>query len=301
MVCQKVRPSLREVLAIAGRQHGLVTRSQLLELGMHRRSIDHRLRTGRLHRIRSRVFAVGSPRIGQLGHWMAAVLACGPDGVLSHGSAGALYEIQGLTRGPVHVSVPAGRKPRQPGVVVHRRARLEPQDVAIYCGIPVTSIVLTFVDLAATCGRAEIETAVNEADKRDLIDPEALRDALSGYDGWPGVAALRRVLDRATFTLTDSQLERLLLPIARRTGLPKPLTGVWVNGYKVDFYWPQLKLIVETDGLRYHRTPTQQTQDRRRDQAHTRAGFTVLRFTHAQAAYEPGSVEQTLRAVARRL
>lgn len=300
-MCQTVQPSLGEVLAIARPQHGLVTRTQLVELGMHRRSIDHRIRTGRLHRIRSGVFAVGTSKISQLGHWMAAVLACGPDAVLSHRSAGALYEIQRPTRGPIHMSVPPGRKPRQPGVIVHRRSRLEPQDVATHRDIPVTSVVITLIDLATTSDRPEIETAVNEADRRDLIDPDTLREALPRYDGWPGVAALRDILDRATFTLTDSQLERLFLPIARRAGLSMPLTGIWVNGYKVDFYWPDLKLIVETDGLRYHRTPAQQTKDRRRDQAHTAAGFTLLRFTHAQIAYEPNYVEETLRAVVRRL
>jgi very-short-patch-repair endonuclease len=73
-----------------------------------------------------------------------------------------------------------------------------------------------------------------------------------------------------------------------------------VNGYRVDFHWPELGLVVETDGLRYHRTPTQQARDRRRDQAHTAAGLTPLRFTHHQVAHEAQSVETTLRAVVRR-
>ncbi|MGH2978611.1 MAG: endonuclease domain-containing protein [Solirubrobacterales bacterium] len=75
----------------------------------------------------------------------------------------------------------------------------------------------------------------------------------------------------------------------------------WVNGYKVDFYWPELGLVVETDGLRYHRTPAQQSRDRVRDQAHAAAGLTPLRFTRAQVAYDPGHVHATLTAVARRL
>ena len=79
------------------------------------------------------------------------------------------------------------------------------------------------------------------------------------------------------------------------------MTGRYVNGFKVDFCWPELGLIVETDGLRYHRTPAQQATDRRRDQAHAAAGLTVLRFTHAQVAFDPGHVKSTLAAVARRL
>ena len=70
-----------------------------------------------------------------------------------------------------------------------------------------------------------------------------------------------------------------------------------VNGFRVDFYWPELGLVVETDGLRYHRTPAQQAKDRRRDQAHVAAGLTALRFTHEQVVRESEYVEETLAAV----
>jgi very-short-patch-repair endonuclease len=76
---------------------------------------------------------------------------------------------------------------------------------------------------------------------------------------------------------------------------------VRLNGFKVAFYWPELGLIVETDGLRYHRTPAQQARDRLRDQAHAAAGLTPLRFTRAQVVFEPGHVRATLSAVAARL
>ena len=109
------------------------------------------------------------------------------------------------------------------------------------------------------------------------------------------------MLDHRTFVLTDSELERRFLPIARRAGLTKPETGAWLNGFKVDFYWPELGLVVETDGLTYHRIPAEQTRDRRRDQAHTAAGLVPLRFTRAQVAFEPGHVEETLRAITMRL
>jgi very-short-patch-repair endonuclease len=59
--------------------------------------------------------------------------------------------------------------------------------------------------------------------------------------------------------------------------------------------------VVETDGLRYHRTPSQQAADRRRDQIHLTAGLTALRFTHAQVRFEPGYVRQTLVRIVARL
>jgi very-short-patch-repair endonuclease len=79
------------------------------------------------------------------------------------------------------------------------------------------------------------------------------------------------------------------------------MAGHFLNGFKVDFYWPDLGLVVETDGLRYHRTPAQQARDRIRDQAHAAAGLTPLRFTRAQVHFEPERVHATLVAVARRL
>jgi very-short-patch-repair endonuclease len=198
----------------------------------------------------------------------------------------------------IEVSV-QGRATRRPhGITVHRPRTLAAADITRHRGIPVTSPVRTLIDLAGRLTAEHLEAAINEADKRGLIDAEALRQAL---DGRRGAAQLRRILDHRTFTLTDSALERRFLPLACGAGLPKPQTSARVNGFKVDFYWPQLALVVETDGLRYHRTPAQQATDRVRDQAHTAAGLTALRFTHAQVAYEPEYVRATLAAVAARM
>ncbi len=189
---------------------------------------------------------------------------------------------------------------RRPGVVVHCRA-LEPGEQTSRDEIPVTTVPRTLLDLATTLHRDRLEAAINEADKLDLIDPSSLRAALDDYSGRPGVSALRGVLDRQLFRLTDSDLERRFLAIVRRTELALPETGRQLNGFKVDFHWPDLGLVVETDGLRYHRTPGQQARDRLRDQAHTAAGLTTLRFTHAQVRYEPRHVQSTLVKVATRL
>jgi very-short-patch-repair endonuclease len=289
------------VLALASRQHDLVTRAQLIELGLNDHAITHRVRMGRLHRQRRGVYAVGRPRLTRHGVLMAAVLGCGPGAALSHGSAAELWNIRRPQRGSIELSVPASVDCRPPGITVHRRAALADRDLTRRHGIPVTTPVRTLVDLAARLGRDEIEAAVNEADKHDLVDPEALRAALDDFAHQPGVAVLRGTLDRRTFAITDTDLERLFLPIARRAGLPLPETQRWVNGFRVDFYWPELGLVVETDGLRYHRTAAQQAADRIRDQTHTAAGLTPLRFTRAQVKFDREHVRATLAAVARRL
>lgn len=132
-------------------------------------------------------------------------------------------------------------------------------------GIPVTSPIQTLIDLSFLLDRRGVERSINEADKYDLVHPPELRAALEERTGEPGVARLRHILDRRTFRLTKEELERRFLPLAREAGLPTPLTGQWVNEFEVDFYWPDLGLVVETDGLRYHRTPAEQARDRLRD------------------------------------
>jgi very-short-patch-repair endonuclease len=247
------------------------------------------------------VYAVGRPELTLHGRWMAAVLAGGPGAVLSHMSAAALWGIRPESSTLVEVAIPSSAGRRFSGVRIRRRGSLRPADVTCHQGIPVTNLVLTLIDLACSLGGAQLERAVNEADRLDLIDPSALRIALDAYAGRPGVARLRELLDRRTFRLTDSDLEQLFLSLVSQAGLRLPLTRQRLNGFRVDFFWPDLGLVVETDGLRYHRTPAQQARDQVRDQAHLAAGFTPLRFTHAQVRYEAGYVRSTLQAVARRL
>jgi very-short-patch-repair endonuclease len=153
------------------------------------------------------------------------------------------------------------------------------------------------VDLATDLSPLGVERAVNDADKRGLIDPGTLRSRLDCYAGEPGVQVLRGVLDKQTFRLSDSNLEVFFRRIAKAAALPPPLTKQVVNGYEVDFYWPRLGLVVETDGLRYHRTPSTQARDAERDRAHVLAGMTPLRFTHYEIRYRPASVRRQLEDV----
>jgi very-short-patch-repair endonuclease/predicted transcriptional regulator of viral defense system len=291
--------SLTEVLAVAAKQHGVVTRAQLLELGMPPQAINYRVRRGKLHPVQRGVYAVGRPQLTRHGVLIAAVLSCGPGAALSHDAAGEVHGMRRRRRGAIDVTV-AGTDRRRPGLRVHRAA-LPPGDRTLRHGIPVTTPVRTLVDLAHRLSARELETAVNEADKLDLVNPERLRAALKGRCGQRGVAALRELLDRQTLTLPDTELERRFLPIVRAAGLPDPRTQRRVNSFRVDFFWDELGLVVETDGLRYHRTPAQQARDRLRDQTHTAAGLTPLRFTHAQVAYEAAHVQWVLAAVVERL
>ncbi len=226
---------------------------------------------------------------------MAAVLASGPDAVLSHGSAAALWGFGSEQDGLIDVSVPSTRRSRRPGIRVHRRATAVLNDVTVYQGIPLTTPVRTLIDQANELGPMQLERNVNEADKLDRVRADLLHESLENHRGQRGVARLRKLLDPLSFRLSDSELEQRMRRLARTAGLSAPKTKAKVNGYEVDFFWPLLGIVVEADGLRYHRTASQQKRAVLRDQTHLAAGLWPLRFTHWQITYEPAHVAEVLR------
>jgi hypothetical protein len=275
----------------------VLTRSDLLRLGFSAKGIKHRVTSGRLHPLAVGIYAVGRPELTPRGRWMAAVLVCGDGAALSHRSAAELWGIGYEEKGRIDVSVRRRSMIRRSGLKVRARPTLDASSVVVRFGIPVTHPVQTLIDLATELKIMRLERAVNEADKLDLVDPETLRRALDGHVGMPGVRTLRTMLDRHTFRLSDSDLEIYFRPLAVGAGFPLPLTKHWVLGYETDFWFPDHGLVVETDGLRYHRTPAQQARAAKRDQKHTAAGLRVLRFTHWQIAHAPNEVVDVLRRI----
>ena len=197
---------------------------------------------------------------------MAAVLSCGAGAVLSHSSAAALWGIGVEWRRGIEVSVPRATHLKRIGLIVHRRKRLYAPDRAVRDGTPVTSPAMTLVDLACRLDDRDLVRMVNDADKCRVVQTPALRAFVAAHPRQDGVGRLKEILDRPTFRATDTKLEDWFLPLAEAAGLPVPLTQQEVNGFKVDFFWAGLGLVVETDGLTYHRTAAEQAVDRVRDQ-----------------------------------
>jgi hypothetical protein len=265
-----------------------------LGLGFSPESIKHRIERGRLRPVVRGVYVLGHHRLTPESRWMVAVRACGPGAALGYASAAALWRIGRERPDQIDVVIRRRSDLHRPGIRTHIRFAMPVRDVTERHGIPVTTPIRTLIDQATELTPNRLERMVNEADKHDVINPEALRAALDDYAGERGVRPLRVLLDRLTFRLSDSELEILFRPIAARAGLPTPLTKEMVNGFEVDFYWPDLGLVVETAGWRYHRTASAQTRDVRRDQAHTASGLTPLRFSHYQVAHEPQYVRRIL-------
>jgi very-short-patch-repair endonuclease/predicted transcriptional regulator of viral defense system len=302
------QPHLETRIAeLAERQHGLITLPQLQLVGLSRSAVSRRAAVGRLHRVHRGVYAVGRRRLEVHGRWMAAVLACGAEAVLSRRSAAAL---SGLRRdaGPrIDVCVPWKGVRGMPGIDVHRSTTLEPCDITTVDGIPCTTIARTLVDLGDVVNRRAVERAVDQAEVLQLFDGRAVHDALARAGPKRGAGTLRAVLaDRSGPTLTRSELEERFLALCRAASLPSPSVNAWITlddgvAYKADFLWRNERLIVETDGRDVHTTRKAFEHDRERDQRLTLAGFTVVRFTWRQIVREPRRVVGAMASLLARL
>jgi very-short-patch-repair endonuclease/predicted transcriptional regulator of viral defense system len=275
----------RQIAELAGAQHGVLSRRQLLALGLSDDAIDRRIAAGRLHRLHRGVFAVGHRVLRIEGRWMAAVLAGGANAVLSHASAAAAWELRPIGSGAIHVTIPSGTgRMRRARIRVHRSRTLTRHDTTVHRGIPITTPLRTIIDIAPTLAQRPLEQVLNRAEQLRLIDFADLQQARS--------PSSQAVLSRYTAgtTPTRSELEERFLQLCEDHDLPRPETNTRINGIEVDFVWRDAKLIVEVDGYAHHRSPTAFERDRERDVVLTVAGWRVMRFTHAQVTRRPGWV-----------
>jgi hypothetical protein len=290
----------RAVFATARRQHGVIARRQLVELGMPTTMIDVRLRAGRFVLLHRGVYALGHAQLRPEGRWCDAVLAVGPGAALSHRHAGALWGLVDPPAGPIHVSLPGhpGRARRR-NVVVHR-PDLPLDEVTEHRGVSVTTVGRTLLDLAAVVRSRDLELAVRRAararvfDRRDL---ESLAERHPRHRGRRAVASLLAAIEGRGTAETRSRMELRFLQMCDDFGLPRPVCNGFVLGERVDFHWRDAKVVVETDGFDFHALPSQFTADRARDRLLTLAGWTPVRFAWDDVRLEPSRVAAEVAAL----
>jgi very-short-patch-repair endonuclease len=267
---------------LADRQHGRVAHSQLLALGYGSDAIAYRIRVGRLHPVHLGVYAVGHTVETVNGASMAAVLACGPEAVLSHRSAAALWGLRRTPSGAIHVTVPSRNGRKRPGIRIHRVGQLQPDERTVIYNIPVTSLARTLLDYAEDVNRLWLERAFENADRRDLLDLRAIEAQLDRSPGRRGRKALRELVAGYRGPEHDfrSEFERRFVELIRDAGLPLPQMNVVVAGVLVDAYWPVERLVVELDGYEFHRAKRNFENDRENDAILARAGLQRLRITY---------------------
>jgi hypothetical protein len=282
---------------LVARQYGVFALWQVRATGLTENAVQKRCRAGRLHRIHRGVYAL-VPRslLSREGHWLAAVLACGPGAALSHRSAAHLHGLRATSRERIDVIVPGGRECRHAGIDAHRSRHLMDDDLTILSSIPVTTFARTALDLAAVVEQRAVERVIEEAVDRGVFDLWAINDQLERNPKHPGAPSLRAALAPDRAGLTDSELEELFVSIWWPTGLPRPRTRFHIDPgdggrlIRADFAWPEAKFDLEIDGSRYHAPARRRRRDYRRDQRLKRARWEVLRVGDDQLNDEPAGV-----------
>jgi very-short-patch-repair endonuclease len=267
---------------LAARQHGLVTRAQLTELGLGRGAVEHRIATGALHVVRRGVYAVGHTALRPQAHLLAAMLWAGAGAALSHVSAASAWGIRPSSSAWIDVTVPRPRRGTA-GIRVHHVV-LAPEHVTVRDGIALTTVERTVYDCAGVWRREILRRSLEAAEAQRLVDWRLLEELAAGGGGRRGIRALRAILAERSVGVhvTRSELEAAFLDLLRAHGLPLPATNVLVEGFEVDCVWFDSRLVVELDGRRHHATAGAFERDRHRDRVLAAAGWRPVRVTWRQ-------------------
>jgi hypothetical protein len=268
--------------------------------------VESRVRRGFLHRVHRGVYSVGHRPITNEAHWLAAVLACGDEAVLSHRSAAALWGVRAVATPRIDVTSSRRRGYRFRGIALHRATSLAGMDKTERRGIPVTSLRRTIIDLATCVSPSSLEYAIHRAEAQRKLVPEELSEILSRLPGTGGTAAVRRVIDAAGHDIdarTRSPWERRFLSICRGAEIPEPRVNEWIaldvpaGGLEVDFSWPRQRLVVEVDDDASHNTMRARDNDLQRDRALRAAGWAVTRISEAEFGNPDRIAATVLRAL----
>ncbi|MFN2588276.1 MAG: type IV toxin-antitoxin system AbiEi family antitoxin domain-containing protein [Actinomycetota bacterium] len=277
----------------AARQHGVLTRTQILDAGLTKSMLHRRVRQGRFVRIHPGVYCVaGAPHTFEQRCFAAAAWG-GADAVVSHATAAHLWRLVDTT--PPACDVSCRRKRTRPpdGVRAHFATDLRPRDRGKLRNVPVTSPARTLIDVAGALPESQVEKALHVAIHTGCVNAALLRERVArARRGSHGPALLRRLLrERGSFAHVQSPLERSVAAALTGGDLP-PFSReypVYAGGqvFYLDFAWPHFGVGVEADGRRWHSDPRAFESDRTRQNALAAAGWRILRVTDRQIAETP--------------
>lgn len=279
------------ILDLAREQHWVVSRRQLLQLGITVDAITWMLHRGDLRPLHRGVYLVGHEVPPPLALESAALVSMGNRALLSHQTAAYLDKLLPHPAQPVHVTVVGRAVAARPQLHIHHATTLARRDTRTRDGLRLTTIHRTILDLAAKMGLDELEQLVAEAVRRRRTNERALRDQLQRNPGRPGTRSLRAVLDGPGGpAFTRSKAERLLRRLLRDAQLPQPQSCAMVGPFEVDLLWADERLVVEFDSARFHSDRLAFETDRRRDSYLQSRGYAVVRITWRRLTREPHAV-----------
>ena len=264
---------------------------------MSRSAISRRARDGLWERQLPGVYRVVGAPISERQVAMGAALWAGEGAVVSHGTAGVLWGIDGV-RGPkTEVWVPAPRNRKHDLVVVHRGTRVDRTDRALLGPIPITTPVRTLIDVAGRLEDDRLLAAMESAFRQGLATPERLAARLAALrsSGRPGSGRLEQLLEhRGDGRPLESALEGKVWLLLSRSRVPRPARQHWVatagGRYRLDFAWPDRKLGLECDGWEAHGDRVAFGKDRERLSEMVALGWRVLLVTWDVGTRQPQRV-----------
>ena len=287
----------RTLLDLASRQHGLVEWTQALD-HVTAAALRYAVDAGQLTRVHPAVYRLAGAPVTRAQNLLAACLAAGPESAVSHRAATHEWELAEFPT-IVEIVTPRARWPRLRGVTVHRSTDLRPDHVTWRHGFPITKPLRTLVDLGQVAARSTVADALETGLAVRLFGIRAADAALDEFAcrGRTGVGVFRAVIDDRALDrgIPDGLLEPRMARLLRRHGIPRPVFQYWVTSeIRVDFAYPDLRIVIEVDGWSSRRTPRAMARDLERQNALVMLGWTVLRFTWRQVVKQPDKVAKTV-------
>jgi len=285
------------IAAVARTQHGYITRTQLIEIGLGASAIAYRVKIGRLIPVYAGVYAVGHVPLGPEARSHAAVLACGAGAVLSHGSAAGLWKYVKYWS-PPPFEVTARSKRRRRGITVHRATTLTRNDITRQLGVPVTSPARTALDMTPRLNDQQLRRFMRDARLTHTLNLSDLAELLGRHPHHPATKRLEPFVDpRKAGGPTRSEFEDAFTEFARQYGLPAPITNTHVLGFEVDALFATERVIVELDGAEFHLDRYAFESDRDRDAELLAAGYVTIRITWERLKQRPAREAARLKAI----
>lgn len=266
------------IAELAGSQFNRVSRSQLLDLGLRRQTIERRVACGKLVVVEEAVYAV-PPMLehDDWGRWSGATLTA-PGSYLSHISAATAFGFWDRRRRLETITRPGNGGPRRHGgVLVYRSSVLEGETTELK-GIPITTASRVLLDLARGVSSRALARALREAIRLEKTTLVGVGDCLGRHThrrGTPLLAAAAARYAGLPLERARSGAEIKAMEILRNSGFELPLLNTRIAGQEADLSWPAVHLIVEIDGGPFH---LDVGEDARKQSAWERAGWTVRRL-----------------------
>lgn len=298
--------------ALAAKQHGVIHRRQVVELdpSVGKHHLGNRLHPGSWRIVAPCVYV----RDGSPDDWYQqltiALLHAGEDAVISHQSAAALWRIERFNRGPVIVSVPHPAHHRPKVGVVRHPTDLQRRHITTTAGFAVTSPARTICDLAGVLTSTGLERALDDAVAARITTLAAVGTMTQQLlrPGKRGLVRLARLLaERGPgYSPPASELERGLRTMIGAAGVAGVVFGASYPGRRsvgscVDAAIPEVRMVLEADGRRWHQRIESMRRDRLRDNDAARSGWQTMRFLFEDLAEPMEAAAQLRDAYAERL